>query len=94
METPATVAAIRSAAKPAARLTPGAASGARTPVSGKSAVRCPPGSFLSHTLGHRAGSAMGGQVVALQNQLTEMRESMEGLEKERDFYFAKVSLDR
>jgi len=40
--------------------------------------------------GHRAGSAMGGQVVALQNQLTEMRDSMEGLEKERDFYFAKL----
>jgi len=69
METPATVAPIRSS-KPTAKLTPG---GARTPVSG-----------------HRAGSAMGGQVVALQNQLTEMRDSMEGLEKERDFYFAKL----
>jgi len=69
MEVPATVAPIRSAAKPNAKLTPGA----RTPVSG-----------------HRAGSAMGGQVIALQNQLTEMRDSMEGLEKERDFYFSKL----
>jgi len=73
MEVPATVATIKSTSKPSARLTPGAASGTRTPVSG-----------------HRTGSAMGGQVVALQNQLTDLREQMDGLEKERDFYFAKL----
>jgi len=40
--------------------------------------------------GPRAGSAQNGQMAALQNQLTEMRNHLEGLEKERDFYFQKL----
>lgn len=95
MEVPATVAAIKTAPKVSAKLTPGT----RTPVSGKFL----PSSYphprphsrtldiaYEHPSGHRAGSAMGGQIVVLQNQLTEMRDQMEGLEKERDFYFSKV----
>lgn len=42
----------------------------------------------------RAGSAAGGvsheMYANVQNQLRESLTSMEGLEKERDFYFAKV----
>ena len=40
--------------------------------------------------GHRTGSANQEQVLALQGQLKEMSAHLEGLEKERDFYFAKV----
>lgn len=41
--------------------------------------------------GHRAGSAQPNEAVQnLQAQLKEMSTHMEGLEKERDFYFAKV----
>jgi hypothetical protein len=43
--------------------------------------------------GHRAGSASAvnhEQVLGLQTQLKEMSAHLEGLEKERDFYFAKV----
>jgi len=40
--------------------------------------------------GPRAGSAQSGQMAALQNQLIEMRNHLEGLEKERDFYFQKL----
>jgi len=40
--------------------------------------------------GHRAGSAAGGETLVLQNQVKELSVHLEGLEKERDFYFAKV----
>lgn len=41
--------------------------------------------------GHRAGSTQPSEAVQnLQAQLREMSTHMEGLEKERDFYFAKV----
>jgi hypothetical protein len=43
--------------------------------------------------GHRTGSASAmnhEQVLGLQTQLKEMSAHLEGLEKERDFYFAKV----
>jgi microtubule-associated protein, RP/EB family len=54
----------------------GARSGGKTPVGG-----------------HRTGSAGAmnhEQVLGLQTQLKEMSAHLEGLEKERDFYFAKV----
>jgi RP/EB family microtubule-associated protein len=54
----------------------GARSGGKTPVGG-----------------HRTGSASAvhhEQVLGLQTQLKEMSAHLEGLEKERDFYFAKV----
>ena len=76
-DTPVTLAPI--AARSTA--TPGAGSGrsgGKTPISG-----------------HRAGSATAvhhEQVVGLQAQLKEMSTHLEGLEKERDFYFAKVCL--
>lgn len=51
-------------------------SGGKTPVSG-----------------HRAGSTQPNEVVqGLQAQLRDMSTHMEGLEKERDFYFAKVPI--
>ena len=56
----------------------GARSGGKTPVGG-----------------HRTGSASAmnhEQVLGLQTQLKEMSAHLEGLEKERDFYFAKVHL--
>ena len=41
--------------------------------------------------GHRSASTQPNEAVqALQAQLKEMSTHMEGLEKERDFYFAKV----
>ena len=40
--------------------------------------------------GHRAGSAQPELVQNLQAQLREMSTHLEGLEKERDFYFSKV----
>jgi RP/EB family microtubule-associated protein len=41
--------------------------------------------------GHRAGSAQPNEAVQnLQAQLREMSTHLEGLEKERDFYFSKV----
>ena len=60
----------------AGNLAPGARTGGRTPVSG-----------------HRAGSAQGNSeiVLGLQSQVAEMTAHLDGLEKERDFYFAKVS---
>jgi RP/EB family microtubule-associated protein len=43
--------------------------------------------------GHRAGSTQPNEAVQqLQTQLKEMQTHLEGLEKERDFYFAKVRL--
>ena len=67
----------------------GAARTTNTPgLGGRSGGKTPIG-------GHRAGSAGGGnheQVLALQAQLKEMSTHLEGLEKERDFYFAKVCI--
>ncbi|KIJ14941.1 hypothetical protein PAXINDRAFT_169366 [Paxillus involutus ATCC 200175] len=52
----------------------GGRSGGKTPISG-----------------HRAGSAQPNEAIQnLQAQLREMSTHMEGLEKERDFYFAKL----
>ena len=75
-DTPATLAPIASTR---ATNVPGAAaarSGGKTPVGG-----------------HRSGSASAvnhEQLLGLQAQLKEMSTHLEGLEKERDFYFAKV----
>ena len=76
-DTPATIAPLA----PSARATGGgglhaggARAGGRTPVSG-----------------HRAGSTQPNEALQnLQTQLREMNVHLEGLEKERDFYFAKV----
>ena len=41
--------------------------------------------------GHRSGSAQSSEAVMhLRNQVSELSSHLEGLEKERDFYFAKV----
>lgn len=76
-DTPATIAPLA----PTARSGGGGLStgttraGGRTPISGQ-----------------RAGSAQPNEAIqGLQAQLKEMSTHMEGLEKERDFYFAKVS---
>ena len=76
-DTPATLAPI-SGARTTNTPGLGGRSGGKTPISG-----------------HRAGSAGGAsheQVLGLQAQLKEMSTHLEGLEKERDFYFAKVRI--
>ncbi|KAH9952935.1 microtubule binding protein [Russula dissimulans] len=74
-ETPTTLTPI--APRPATSIAAaGARSGGKTPVGG-----------------HRTGSASAvnhEQVLGLQAQLKEMSAHLEGLEKERDFYFAKL----
>ncbi|EIM86285.1 uncharacterized protein STEHIDRAFT_98691 [Stereum hirsutum FP-91666 SS1] len=73
-DTPATIAPL--APSRGAPAGGGARAGGKTPVSG-----------------HRAGSAAAvnhEQVLNLQAQLKEMSAHLEGLEKERDFYFAKL----
>jgi RP/EB family microtubule-associated protein len=76
-DTPATLAPIASTrATNVPGVTAAARSGGKTPVGG-----------------HRSGSASAvnhEQVLGLQAQLKEMSAHLEGLEKERDFYFAKV----
>ncbi|GAA5836078.1 hypothetical protein JCM11251_007363 [Rhodosporidiobolus azoricus] len=74
------------AAAPAARRPPLAASAAR-PASGRAPV--------ARAVGARSSSAASGGVdpaalEALTSQLGEMKLSVEGLEKERDFYFSKL----
>jgi hypothetical protein len=75
-DTPATIAPLGpSARSTGGGLTPGSAARGKTPV------------------GRRPGSTQPNQseaVMALQAQLREMGTHMEGLEKERDFYFQKV----
>ncbi|KAI0262407.1 calponin homology domain-containing protein [Gloeopeniophorella convolvens] len=74
-ETPATLAPLAPRATTFAA-GGGARSGGKTPVGG-----------------HRAGSAAAvnhEQVIALQAQVKELTAHLEGLEKERDFYFAKL----
>ena len=64
----------------------------RSSSSGSNSLGVGPRSGGRTPLGHRAGSAQPSEVVhQLQNQLKEMQTHLEGLEKERDFYFAKVS---
>lgn len=43
-------------------------------------------------VGHRAPSTTPSKVLELESQLKEMTATLEGLEKERDFYFSKVRL--
>lgn len=77
-EPPATLAPVMSSAghgSGAGRATGAARSGGKTPVGGP-----------------RMGSGMSRETEhALQNQVKELSEHLEGLEKERDFYFSKVS---
>jgi RP/EB family microtubule-associated protein len=75
-EPPATIAPLSTGSRSASTaLGVGAGrSGGKTPISG-----------------HRAGSTQPSEaMLALQTKLREMETHMEGLEKERDFYFAKV----
>ena len=77
IDTPATIAPLApSTSRAAGGLHAGGArAGGRTPVAG-----------------HRSGSTQPNEAVQnLQAQLREMNAHLEGLEKERDFYFAKVS---
>jgi RP/EB family microtubule-associated protein len=75
--TPATMAPVATGrAGGSGTLGIGARSGGKTPVGG-----------------HRTGSAQPNEAVQnLQAQLREMSTHLEGLEKERDFYFSKVSV--
>lgn len=75
-DTPATIAPLSSSrtGSATAGLGIGGRSGGKTPISG-----------------HRAGSTQPNEAMQnLQAQLREMSTHMEGLEKERDFYFAKL----
>ena len=66
-----------------APLSTGRVTGGGLGVGGRSGGKTPIG-------GHRAGSAQPELVQNLQAQLREMSTHLEGLEKERDFYFSKV----
>ena len=80
METPATIAPIGGGG---ASLRSSAGPGA-SHVGGPARGRTPVG-------GTRVPSAQAQeQIMALQNEVKEYRTSLEGLEKERDFYFAKL----
>ncbi|KAI6129658.1 calponin homology domain-containing protein [Pisolithus croceorrhizus] len=75
-DTPATIAPLSSSRTGGASsgLGIGGRAGGKTPISG-----------------HRAGSAQPNEAIqTLQAQIREMSTHMEGLEKERDFYFAKL----
>ena len=76
-DTPATIAPLAPTHRgvgPSLSTTGGGRVGGRTPISG-----------------HRSASTQPNEAIqALQAQLKEMSTHMEGLEKERDFYFAKV----
>lgn len=75
-EPPATIAPLSTARSGSGtNLAPGGArAGGRTPIGG-----------------HRAGSAQSNEAVLhLQTQVKELSNHLEGLEKERDFYFEKV----
>lgn len=76
-DTPATIAPLApstSARAGSALSAGGARAGGRTPIGG-----------------HRAGSTQPNELVqGLQTQLREMSTHLEGLEKERDFYFSKL----
>lgn len=72
---PATIAPLAPTARATSGLGAGGGrTGGKTPISG-----------------HRSGSAQSNETVQhLQNQVRELSSHLEGLEKERDFYFAKV----
>lgn len=64
----------------------------RNSSSGSNSLGVGPRSGGRTPLGNRAGSTQPSEAVhQLQNQLKEMQTHLEGLEKERDFYFSKVS---
>uniref|UniRef100_D8PYW7 Microtubule binding protein n=1 Tax=Schizophyllum commune (strain H4-8 / FGSC 9210) TaxID=578458 RepID=D8PYW7_SCHCM len=71
-------------AEPPATLAPLATARSAGAVNSRAGGRTPVG-------GHRAGSAMSNEAVHhMQEQLKEMSSHLDGLEKERDFYFAKL----
>jgi microtubule-associated protein, RP/EB family len=75
-DTPATIAPLA----PSSTRTSGLGAGAGARAGGRTPI------------GGRAGSAQPNEALqALHAQLREMTMNLEGLEKERDFYFAKVS---
>ena len=74
MDPPATVAPLSTPISAAALSVAGGRAGGRTPVGG-----------------FRSGSAQSNEAVSqLQAQVKELSSHLEGLEKERDFYFEKV----
>ena len=75
IDTPATLAPLATGRSGSAgNVSAGGRSGGKTPISG-----------------HRAGSTQPNEAIQrLQEQVKEMSAHLEGLEKERDFYFEKV----
>lgn len=92
VETPATIAPVRSSGGGLSASGSTGRVGGRTPIGGKSLLCVDCVSLLIARLGPRAGSANSETVRALEAQIREMSGHLEGLEKERDFYFAKVSI--
>ncbi|KAJ4303991.1 microtubule integrity protein mal3 [Collariella sp. IMI 366227] len=71
--------------------------GGALPAGGSGAPRAPsgaarrPGGGTTPVLGQRAGSAKPGpQTAALQQEVNTLKETVVGLERERDFYFSKL----
>ncbi|KAI5479370.1 hypothetical protein MNV49_003704 [Pseudohyphozyma bogoriensis] len=63
----------------------------RTSTTSTTAARRPVGTVPARTAGPRSASAVpDAQIAALTTQMNEMKVSVEGLEKERDFYFQKL----
>ncbi|BGP12238.1 hypothetical protein JCM10213_000068 [Rhodosporidiobolus nylandii] len=87
----------RAPSRSSAAASTSSAGAARRPPAASASARAPParaGAGVSRSLGARSSSAAGGvdpaALEAVTRELGEMKLSVEGLEKERDFYFNKL----
>lgn len=68
---------------------PSAASG-RTSASARRTAPTTPATRAPRAVGSAGGAATGGQLALLREENAAMKQTVEGLEKERDFYFSKL----
>jgi RP/EB family microtubule-associated protein len=76
--------------KPAPRTT-GAAGASKPAAATKAAARPGSGSKPASGSGNAADKALAAELAELKRENAELREAVEGLEKERDFYFDKLT---